>query len=179
MRRHTRIKKSDPFLELPNDVNITEQPNPRSRQDSDKASEGDSLFADLVLAPLNMITFIISLVLVDEQQRQWRLSQHAPSSPPAWRRFAHWSGSQPEPYQDSDTSEWSQRAGASSRPASQRANSFQGWYARKKKRAIAKLEIGDALDMRGRVLVALIAWAVLGALALYYALRQVYKWLAA
>jgi hypothetical protein len=55
--------------------------------------------------------------------------------------------------------------------------SYQGWYARKKKRAIAKLEIGDAWEMRSRVLVALIAWTVLGSLACFYAARRVYSWI--
>lgn len=61
----------------------------------------------------------------------------------------------------------------------QRTGSYQGWYARKKKRAIAKLEIGDAWEMRSRVLVALIAWTVLGSLACFYAARRVYSWMAA
>jgi hypothetical protein len=124
-----------------------------------------------------MITFIISLFLVDQQQAKWRLSQRA-STTPAWR--SHWPYFHAEPYQDSGTSEWGHKKSNSSsgRPAAQRTGSFQGWYARKKKGAIAKLEIGDALEMRGRVLVALIAWTVLGCLALYYAASRLYNWMA-
>ena len=126
-----------------------------------------------------MVTFIISLFLVDQQQAQWRLSQRA-STTPTWR--SNWPYFHAEPYQDSGTSTWGHKKSSSSssdRPAVQRTGSYQGWYARKKKRAIAKLEIGDAWEMRSRVLVALIAWTVLGSLALFYEARRVYSWMAA
>jgi len=124
-----------------------------------------------------MVTFIISLVLVDQQQARWRLSQRA-STTPAWR--SNWPYFHAEPYQDSGTSAWGHKKSDSSsgRPAAQRTTSYQGWYARKKKGALAKLEIGDAWEMRGRVLVALIAWTVLGGLAVFYAARRVYSWMA-
>jgi len=183
-RRHTRNKKSDPFLELSNDFTTTAQPNPRSPKGEDGGREDQqqqrrSLLVDLVLTPLNMVTFILSLFLVDQQQARWRLSQRA-STTPTWR--SQWPYFHAEPYQDSGTSTWghSKKSSSSSdRPAAQRTGSFQGWYARKKKGAIAKLEIGDALEMRSRVLVALIAWTVLGSLALFYAARRVYSWMAA
>jgi hypothetical protein len=121
-----------------------------------------------------MVSFIVSLVLVDRQNRHWRLSQHASSPKPAWR--THWSVD-PEPYQDADSSAWVHSS--SSRPESRRAGSFHGWYARKKKGAIAKLEIGDALEMRGRVAMALFAWSFFGVVAFSYATRLVYIWLTA
>jgi hypothetical protein len=122
-----------------------------------------------------MVTFIFSLVLIDRQNRHWRLSQHASSPQPAWR--THWSYFHPEPYQDADSSAWGH--GTSSRPEPRPTGSFQGWYAHKKKGALAKLEIGDALEMRGRVAMALIAWSFLGVVALSYATRLVYIWLTA
>ena len=122
-----------------------------------------------------MATFIISLFLIDRQNRQWRLSQHASGPKPAWR--THWSSFHPEPYQDADSSAWVHST--SSRPEPRRTGSFQGWYARKKKGSIAKLEIGDALEMRGRVAMALFAWSFLGVVAFSYATRLVYIWLTA
>lgn len=122
-----------------------------------------------------MVSFIVSLFLVDRQARQWRLSQHASSPKPAWR--THWSNLHPEPYQDADSSAWGHSS--SSRAEPRRTGSFGGWYARRKKRAIAKLEIGDAFEMRGRVAVALFAWTVLGVLAFLYAIHLVYIWLTA
>ena len=49
VRRHTRNKKSDPFLELSNDFNTAEQPNPRSPKDEDSGDvdRGKSLFVDV------------------------------------------------------------------------------------------------------------------------------------
>lgn len=122
-----------------------------------------------------MVTFIISLFLVDRQQRQWRLSQRASNN------ASHWSYFHPDPYQSSGSSAWSHKNNDNSavRPAVKHTDSFQGWYARKKKGAIAKLEIGDAFEMRKRVLVALLAWTAFGVWASYYAMRRVYNWIAA
>jgi len=48
VRRHTRNKKSDPFLELSNDFTTAEQPNPRSPKGEDKNVDGGkSLFVDV------------------------------------------------------------------------------------------------------------------------------------
>lgn len=130
----------------------------------------------LVLAPINMVTFIISLFLVDHQQRQWRLSQHASGPESAWHRLSAWTGG-PEPYQDSGSGTWGHRAAADRPAAPGRTASFQGWYARKKHRAIAKLEMRDAFEMRGRVLVAMIAWTLLAGILLYVATKRALGWL--
>ena len=48
VKRHTRNKKSDPFLELSNDINTAEQPNPRSPKGEDSdVDRGNSLFVDV------------------------------------------------------------------------------------------------------------------------------------
>lgn len=53
VRRHNRNKKSDPFLELSNDVNLTEQPIPRRPKGEDMDGggdlddQGDSILADV------------------------------------------------------------------------------------------------------------------------------------
>lgn len=129
----------------------------------------------LVLAPINMVTFIISLFLVDRQQRQWRLSQHASGPEGGWHRLSVWTRG-PEPYQDSRSGNWGHKA-AAHRPSPARAGSFHGWYARKKHRAVAKLELNDALEMRGRVLVALVAWFLIGVMLLYTVTSRTYGWL--
>lgn len=47
-RRHHRNKKSDPFLELSNDITTAEQPIPRSPTGKDNdVDRGNSLFADV------------------------------------------------------------------------------------------------------------------------------------
>lgn len=123
-----------------------------------------------------MVTTIISLILVDEQERRWRLSQRAESAS-VWQRLTHWSKT---PYQDAGTSAWShRRSPRRADPAEHHPTPSSNWFYRRRKGAIARLEIRDALEMRGRVLVALIAWAFLGMLALYYAMRRAYNWIAA
>lgn len=126
-----------------------------------------------------MVTFIVSLFLVDRQNRQWRLSQHASGPEPIWK--TPWPNFHAEPYQDADSSAWGHKNSdnSSKRPELRERASFQGWFARKNKSAIAKLEIGDAFEMRSRVALALIAYTVLGILALVYAVRRVYIWLLA
>jgi hypothetical protein len=100
-----------------------------------------------------MISFLLSLLVVDRQQRQWRLSQHAPGSDTSlWSRW--WS---PEPYQQAVGSAW--------RPQ-------YSW----RRRGIAKLQLNDVFAVRGRVLVALALWTAVGLLVTAYAIRQMYFW---
>ena len=109
-----------------------------------------------------MISFVFSLVLVDRQQRQWRLSQHTPTTAAGWSR--PWLV--PEPYQSPDGP-----------PAqSGTANAYSGWYNRKKKRAIAKMEISDAFEMRKRVVFAMFVWSSLALWAVVSVLRGMYAW---
>lgn len=119
-----------------------------------------------------MISFIFSLVLIDRQQRQWRLSQHNPDAAAAgWPRA--WLD--PEPYQASAAP-----GQANERPASSGKGSpdaYSGWYARKKKRAMARLEISDAFEMRKRVMVALVVWTALALGGAFYLLRCTYAWI--
>jgi hypothetical protein len=47
-RRHTRNKKSDPFLELSNDLTTASQPFPRAPKDEDNnVARGNSLLVDV------------------------------------------------------------------------------------------------------------------------------------
>nr|OQO15720.1 hypothetical protein B0A51_16354 [Rachicladosporium sp. CCFEE 5018] len=169
--RHTHsMKKSDPFIDLPDDFNNT-QAYP-SDVHAGNAGPSPSLFADLVLAPVNMITFLLALAFVDRSQRQWRLSQHASESRSVWDRLSHWSLRGPEPYQGPSSTKWHNISDSDDRqpagPGQRSGSSFDGWYARKKHRAMARLEIGDALDLRHRVLLILVAWTVLGGMALVW-----------
>lgn len=121
-----------------------------------------------MLAPINMISFLLSLLVVDHQERRWRLSQHASGSD-RFRTYFSWGAwLDPEPYQDAHDHKSAPVAGDTS---------FNGWYRRKKHRAMAKLEFNDAFDMRGRVLVALLAWCLLVGCAIVYAVRRMYTWI--
>ncbi|KAK0882160.1 hypothetical protein LTR87_004115 [Friedmanniomyces endolithicus] len=157
-RRQSRHKKaSDPFLEL-DDNNAVQLPDPPSRT-AIGMSMSRQLLVDLLLTPINMVVLLLSLFLVDHKQRQWRLSQHASSPTSLWARLSPLGA---EPYQDSHDRR-AVSGGASVRTyASASDGSFTGWYRRTKHRSMAKLDLSDALEMRGRVLVALVAWLVLG-----------------
>lgn len=113
------------------------------------------MLLQLVLTPVYLVAFIISLFVVDNQQRQWRLSQHVNSTGSSWLRYPFASS---EPYQDVPGAKWMPHF---------------SW----KRRQIAKAEIGDVLEMSPRVIVVLVAWCVLGLLALAFAVRRVYFWI--
>jgi hypothetical protein len=100
----------------------------------------------------------------------------------------------PEPYQDPDDSTWTRRDAAphvephdaisqqpdaqgdekkkkkeeeEKRPAKKRSS----WHLNKKIRKVAKLEIGDALEMRGRMIVAMTAFMILACAACWVGLK--------
>ena len=122
-----------------------------------------------------MVSFLVSLFVVDRQQRQWRLSQHSSGSDSIWFRLTHWSLANPEPYQDFTDATWKHKGSAAAQSYPETV--FNGWYTRKKHRAVAKMEITDAFEMRGRVIAALLTWSILGVLALAYAGRRMYGWM--
>jgi len=185
-RRHSRNKKNDdPFLAIPDGpINLFVQPSP-SEQHENHSDQSQSRFSDFVLMPISMISFILSLFVVDARQRQWRLSQHSSSPPPAsrWARLSSWLD--PEPYPESrdhdhDRQQTGGRPSAAAPPHHQHdSGAFAGWYKHTMQKTMAKLEITDAFEMRGRVLVALSAWLIIGLIATVYALRRVYFWILA
>ena len=122
-----------------------------------------------------MASFIISLFMIDRSQRQWRLSQHATGSESFWFRWTHSSWLDPEPYQDLRDGTWKHNPKAAAQNGSD--TTYRGWYTRKKHRAMAKMEISDAFEMRRRVIFALLAWALLGIFAVTYAARHMYGWI--
>ncbi|KAF2168926.1 hypothetical protein M409DRAFT_52910 [Zasmidium cellare ATCC 36951] len=154
-RPHSRNKKSDPFWNLSEDaLKMPVQPSPSTNEVSG-TSQSESLIADLILTPINVISFILSLLVVERQQRQWRLSQHAPRHEAStWAQFGFHN---PEPYQESTETTWHPRL---------------SW----KRRGIAKQQMRDVFDMRGRVILALVAWTLLGIVAVAYAFRRMYQW---
>jgi hypothetical protein len=119
-----------------------------------------------------MTSFLLSLFLVNRRDRQRRAAAHpSPSSasaslasylsPRAWL--------DPEPYQDPASTAWPRRAGA-------RADE-KGWFLTKKHRAMTRLEVGDALEMRGSVIKGMVAAAVVLVVGMVVAIRwAVERW---
>lgn len=56
-------------------------------------------------------------------------------------------------------------------------SSFQGWYRKTKHRAIAKLELSDAFEIRSRVTVALAIWILLSFIGVACGVQRVYIWM--
>lgn len=125
----------------------------------------------LIVTPLTMISFIFSLVLIDRQQRQWRLSQHSSEATAGWSRA--WLD--PEPYQAPAVPEQANEKAAPAKGGND--TTYSGWYTRKKKRAIARMEISDALEMRKRVAFALFVWSALVLWGSAYVLKCIYGWI--
>ena len=111
-------------------------------------------------------------MMVDQQQRQWRMSQHASEPESLWHRITHWNWLHPEPYQNPKDGTWGHTVNASGQTPD-----FSGFYTRKKHRAMAKMELSDAFEMRGRVIAALLVWTLVCAGGLTYAGRRMYGWI--
>ncbi|KAF2842911.1 hypothetical protein M501DRAFT_38574 [Patellaria atrata CBS 101060] len=142
----------DPFFKLP----VTP---PRSSSASSYASpeldvatlddqQEDSLLTRVIVAPFLFISFLVSLFIVDRNHRLYRASSHPSNIPPSnslWTRIS--SAWNPEPYQDPANSTWNVRQD-------------QGWFVRKKHRKVTKLQLDQALEMRGRVMIAIVGIVV-------------------
>ncbi|KAK4561036.1 hypothetical protein LTR86_004991 [Recurvomyces mirabilis] len=100
-------------------------------------------------------------------------SQHAASPQSLWARLS--SFLDPDPY----SSQRSSHAGDATVPDLDGNSDRHESYVRKKHRAMAKLELSDALAVRNRVMVALIAWSLLALCLIVYAVRRMYLWVVA
>nr|POE63192.1 hypothetical protein CFP56_04095 [Quercus suber] len=142
-------RDADPFLNLPDDPVELPQAFAVSENEGPGERHSDSLLAD----------------------RERRASQHGSKG----SVFSRWSWRGPEPYQTFTMMPVEQHGATRDSKLAfdppTRAPSFHGWYTRKKHRAMARLEISDAVEMRSRVIVSLLGWTALAVLAFIYAGR--------
>jgi hypothetical protein len=138
----------------------------------------DAKELQLIMTPLITVSFILSLVLVERRDRTWRVSEHATA------RNSIWSGAflrnwlDPEPYQDPTDSTWQHSentdtgnqpiAGAVPQPGRNR------WFTRKKHRKMAKMQLGDAFEMRGAVMISLIGILLFSVVALGWFVKKAF-----
>lgn len=131
-----------------------------------------------------MVSFLLSLVVVDRQQRAWRLSQHAPHPDSFWSRFSLWTWiHDPEPYQDPQDTTWQHGKHHEQHTTIQgnvpipgkASDGNERWYTRKKHRKMARLEITDAFSMQGKMALLLIFWALLGLIVVVWSVWCVRK----
>lgn len=123
----------------------------------------------LVVAPLSMISFLLSLFVIDQRNQTWRMAQH--SNPETiWARLSSFFFFPPQsqPYPADGRSEARQKGTWSD-------DSHASWYLHTKRRAMAKLEISDAFELRGRVVVALFVAMLLLIVSAVYGMRHLYR----
>jgi hypothetical protein len=132
------------------------------------------------------ISFILSLSFVNLRDRAHRTYAHSSASfltylyPSTWLDL--------EPYQDPDDATWGRGASTahvepndaigpkpSVPPVEGGKKRKKSWHLNKKIRKMAKLEIGDALEMRGKVIVGMLAVMGLVSMVLWMSA----KWLMA
>ncbi|CAD0110389.1 unnamed protein product [Aureobasidium uvarum] len=127
-----------------------------------------------------MISFLLSLCVVDSQHRAWRLAQQADSEPwPWWKKLSPWTWWNAEPYQSPQDSTWQHAVPATS--LSDGANgtvpvpavNTDRWHTRKKHRKMAKLTISDAMNMREEMAVALVTAALIGLVVVVWLAKRV------
>ncbi|CAO2648923.1 Nn.00g098720.m01.CDS01 [Neocucurbitaria sp. VM-36] len=175
--RRRRKKKSDPFEELP----ITPIPSPPSSPPNELAEE-EPLLTKIILTPLYFISFIFSLFIVNYRDRARRTKSHSSHSFLSYLYPSTWLD--PEPYQDPDDSTWGRSSSAGhvepndaigprkdKGSAGGKKKKKTPWHLNKKIRKIARLEISDALEMRGTILAGICAALGLGLIALWMGMR--------
>ncbi|EOA80840.1 hypothetical protein ACJQWK_09854 [Exserohilum turcicum] len=179
-RRHRR--KPDPFEALATTPIPSIPASPASEPAAAAANE--PLLKRIILTPILFTSFLVSLFLVNYRNRARRTAARAPSFPLLTYLFpSTWLD--PEPYQHPHDSTWDRRdssrhvephdaispGSASQTGGTQLRKKRTSWHLHKKIRKVARLEIGDAWEMRGRVIVAMAAIMLLTCAVLCMALK--------
>jgi len=181
--RKKHKKDNDPFLNLSSatqgrssddDVHQVFSTNDRDRQDPDQ-----SLITRLIISPLIFVSFIVSLFLVERQDRSRRVAEHPPTNNTFWSRISFSHLLDPEPYQDPQDSTWRH---AKPNGASVQDNKGdvphpdkKRWFRHKKHRKMAKLEFSDAFELRGTVMMCLVGLFIFGALSIGWAVKRAFN----
>ncbi|KAE9984623.1 hypothetical protein EG328_008457 [Venturia inaequalis] len=164
-------KKSDPFLELP-DIPIGDGSSDQGSNLQEMGTakgQDESTLTKIIMTPLVFTSFIFSLLLVNHRYRAWRLSEHPPTNSTFWSRIALRSWLDPEPYQSPSDTTWQHSTDNKGHvPHPQR----ERWFTHKKHRKVARMEISDAFDMSGRVMVLVGSVLIVGVLGVGWAANQ-------
>lgn len=180
-RRHR--KRHDSFEKLAN----TPIPSPPSSPTQRPVADGDqdSLLGRIVLTPVLFVSFILSLTFVNFRDRVHRTRLNSNNSLLAYLYPSSWLD--PEPYQNPHDSSWGRRGPAghvepsdaiSPKDDGQDENGTtkrkRSWHLNKKIRKVAKLEVSDAFEMRGRFIVAMLLMMALGSIVLWMSLKWMF-----
>ena len=129
-----------------------------------------------------MVTFLLSLCVVDSQQRAWRVAQHQHGDAVSWwKKISPWSWWDAEPYQSHHDSTWQhgvQDPGAAHTthghvPVS--SKDTHPWHTRKKHRKMAKLTVSQAIEMRATMAFLLVTMGLIGLIAVAWLVKRLYS----
>ncbi|KNG49114.1 fe-containing alcohol protein [Stemphylium lycopersici] len=184
-RRHK--KKPDPFEQLA----TTPLPSAPSSPANELEGEKEPLLTRIILTPVLSISFLLSLFLVNYRNRARRTEAHS-SGTSILTYLVPLSWLDPEPYQDPDDSTWGRRGtvghvephdAIGPRPDEQsdekksKKKKKRSWHLNKKIRKVAKLEVGDALEMRERVMLGMAIVMAIGCAALWMGFKWLYVYM--
>ncbi|KAH9860549.1 hypothetical protein J1614_011880 [Plenodomus biglobosus] len=182
--RHKKKKKADPFEEL-----ALTPVSSRPSSPENLPGEEESLLTKIILTPILFISFIISLFLVNHRNRARRSKAHTTYSSSILSHLAPSSWLDPEPYQDPTDSTWGREGDpghvephdaigppkdAAGQGQKNKAKKRKSWHLNKKIRKVAKMEISDAFEMRGRVMVLMLFVIVLASIAMWTISKWIY-----
>ncbi|KAF2199822.1 hypothetical protein GQ43DRAFT_442149 [Delitschia confertaspora ATCC 74209] len=185
-RQKSKESQEDPFWSLP----TTPLPSPPSSESDPLHSQipesEESLFTRSVINPVLFLSFLFSLCFVNWRDRVRRTRHNSKVLSYFWPTT--WIA--PEPYQDPSSSAWGRRDSVLSLNGSggghvepegvlknagrkEKGTGEEGkrWYLHRKIRKVSKLEIGDALEMRGRVIVGMVVGVVMMLVGVVVSLR--------
>ncbi|KAH8731474.1 hypothetical protein GQ44DRAFT_698799 [Phaeosphaeriaceae sp. PMI808] len=168
LKRRGPKKRSNSFEKFAN----TPLPSPPSSpsQGPLKDQDKEPLITKLVLTPLFLISFILSLSFVNLRDRARRTYAHSNPSYASYFYPSRWLDL--EPYQDSGDSRWCRQVSTthvlphdaiSPREGNVTGrNKRRSWHLNKKIRKVTRLEVSDAFEMRGKVIVGILVAVGLG-----------------
>ncbi|KAF2212876.1 hypothetical protein CERZMDRAFT_97372 [Cercospora zeae-maydis SCOH1-5] len=131
----------DLFMDMPYDDAVKRTTTPIPLSPSEQHEQRHSLFTDLVLTPLNVISFMISLLFIAE------------------RHYGGW---------------WASWRSGPNQEVTAGSTGHPRWSWRR--RRVAKMRMDEAWEMRDRVVLNIVLWAVLGLVACVYSARRLYSW---
>jgi hypothetical protein len=138
--------------------------------------------SQILLTPLYMLSFLLSLLYISRLDSLRRTAPQRTSflHPPAqWGTSFFSSSTAPEPYQCPKRATWgtaNTKLREADRELVDSEKRGKRWVLHKKIRKMARLEIGDAIEMRGRVMLVLAIIACLTCAGVVLGLRWVWGW---
>lgn len=190
-KRRTKKIHDDGFAKLA----ATPLPSPTLSATFDEEEEPEPLLKRIILTPVLFTSFLLSLFLVNAQDRARRTAAHPPSTsylaylfPSSWL--------DPEPYQDHNDSTWDRRGaaghvepndaiapkdgqldgtGESKGKDGKGKKRKRSWHLNKKIRKVAKLEVSDAFESQGKVIVVMCAAAVFCVIGFWVGMRWIWR----